>query len=293
MIGISSSWPATKELSIKDSVEYIFKLGFDLVEIGAAHKYEDNAVETVLKLRNKYPMKSFTLHALFPPGKNGSLYPLNLSDTKEHDRILKTVKNMFDISERLGCNFVGIHGGFAGRVKWVKGKFGFRELKVEKPIDIEDAKTNMKIILEDLVHVAEEKNMKLAVEIYFPHESKPLMTNPEMFKWMFSLFKNSHLGLLLDIGHLHVAGIRGDYDPYKFVKKFKDRILELHIHDYNGERDHVAAGSGNIDFKKYFKIIGKDRVEKLPLVFEYNNAVNEKQVLEGKKFIESVIERLN
>ena len=92
MIGISSSWLAIRGMSIKESIEKGFELGFDLVELGAAHKCEENAIETVMKLRKKYPDKQFTLHALFPPfkNKNGN-YPLNLADPKEHDRTIKVV----------------------------------------------------------------------------------------------------------------------------------------------------------------------------------------------------------
>lgn len=293
MIGISSTWLATKGLTIEESVNREFELGFDLVEIGAGHKYEDNAVETVLKLRNKHLTKSFTIHALFPPYKNGSSYPLNMADPDEHDRILKTVKGMFDISERLGSTFVGIHGGQAAKVKWGKEKFGFKYLKVMEEIDMEDAKTNMKIVLEDIIHIAKEKNMQLAVEISVDDDCREIMTNPEMFKWMFSMFKTKNLGILLDIGHVHRSSKNDGYDPYDFVKKIKDRVIEIHIHDCKGDNDHIAIGKGDIDFERYFSIIGKEKLESIPMVFEYNNSVDEKQALEGKKIIEKILENLN
>lgn len=288
MIGISSSWFAIKGLPIRESIENCFKLGFDLVEIGAAHEYEDKAVETVLELRKKYPNKAFTIHALFPHFKNGE-YPLNLSDPKEHDRTLKIVKKMFDIADRVGSPIVGIHGGYLGEVRWVKGKHGFKELKIKNPIPFKIAKRNMKVILDDLVGVAEERNIKLAIEISPAGESKPMMTTPESFEWMFTNYRSKHLGLLLDIGHLHLASRVKHYDPYDFVRKFKSKLLEVHLHDCKDGADHFAVGTGEIDFKKYFKIIGRPTLEKIPLVFEYNDSVSEEEALAGKKLVESML----
>ena len=65
MIGMSSSWLAVKGLSIRESIEKVFELGFELVEVGAAHKYENHAVETLMELRKKYPDKNNFLVSLF------------------------------------------------------------------------------------------------------------------------------------------------------------------------------------------------------------------------------------
>lgn len=288
MIGMSSSWLAVKGMLIKEAVEKVFELGFGLVEVGAAHKYEENSVETVLELRNAYPSKKFTLHALFPHFKNGN-YPLNLADIKEQDRILKAVKRMFDISERLGASVLGIHGGYSAEVRWVNGRHGFKKLEASNPIPLNTAKRNMKVILEDLVGIAEERDIKLAIEISAAGPSGALMANPESFEWLFSNLASKQLGLLLDIGHLHLAGNEGFYDPYEFVKKFKSKIFEMHLHDCKYGSAHSAVGTGEIDFAKYFKIISRTRLKRIPLVFEYNNSVSEEKALAGKALIEKIL----
>ncbi len=302
MLGISSSWFAMRGVSIKESVEHGFEMGFELVELGAAHKYEDNAVETVMELRKKYPDKKFTLHALFPPVKiktpNGRKnsgnhqYTMNLADVKEHEAILKIVKKMMDISDLINAEIIGIHGGYAGEVRWTEGEFGFEELVMKKPIEIETAKRNVKIILEELVSMAEERAIKIAVEISPPGDFAPIMVDAEAFDWMFSNFKSKYLGVLLDVGHLHLAGRAEGYSPYEFVKKFKNKIFELHLHDSKEDKAHFAVGTGEIDFEKYFKIIGRSKLQKMPLVFEYNNAVTDQQALNGKALIEKMLKNL-
>ena len=231
MLGISSSWLAVKGLSIKESVEKGFELGFELVELGAAHKHEEGAIETVMELRKNYPDKKFTIHAKFPPDRinlpegrknsrnNGHHYTMNIADPKEHEAIMKAVKKMFDLSDRINAEVVGIHGGYSGEVKWVEGNFGFEELEMVKPMPIEEARKNMKIILEELVNTAEERGVKFAVEISPSGDFAPIMVNADAFEWLFSNFKSKYLGMLLDIGHLHLAAQSEGYDPYEFVKR--------------------------------------------------------------------------
>ena len=51
----------------------------------------------------------------------------------------------------------------------------------------------------------------------------------------------------LDTGHANLHG----RSPIDFIKKFKDRLIHIHLHDNNGKDDlHLPLGSGNIDWKK-------------------------------------------
>jgi len=312
MLGISSSWFAMKGLSIRESIEKGFEMGFELVELGAAHKYEENAVETVMELRKKYPDKKFTIHALFPPvkinaektnaiGENntegpknhsnarGHHYVLNLADNKEHEATIKCVKKMFDIADHINAEMIGIHGGYAGEVRFVEGALGFETLMMKNPIPLEEAKRNMTVIIQELVNMAEERGTKLAVEISPPLDCGPLMTNLEDFEWLFSNFKSKYLGLLLDVGHLHLSAKKEGYDLYEFLKKFKGKLFELHLHDIKDGRDHSAFGTGEIDFEKHVKIIGRAKLKKIPIVFEYNSSVTEQQTLDGKLRVEKLL----
>jgi|GEM_PF-3562887 len=296
MLGMSSSWAAVRGLSIRESVEKIFGMGFELCELGAAHKYEENAVETLMELRKNYPDKKFTLHALFPPVKvntpngrknnhNSHSYAMNLADSKEHEAIIKAVRKMFDIGERINAEMIGIHGGFAGEVKFVEGDFGFEELVIKTPIPLDEAKQNMTVTIQELILMAEERGINLALEIHPPMRCAPIMTNAESFEWIFSNFKSKYFGMLLDIGHLHLASRAENYDPYEFVKKFKGKIFEVHLHDCKGVKDHLAVGVGEVDFKRHFKTIGRSVLKRVPLVFEYNNSVTEQQATKGKEVI--------
>ena len=291
MIGMSSTWMATKGFGIRESIERCFGLGFDLVEVGAGHKHEPNAVETVIELKRKYPDSHFTIHAFFPPVAKGS-YIMNMSDSKEHGIILKTAAGMFDLAEKIGADVVGLHGGYAGEVVWVPDRGGFDKLKMIKSIPAETAESNMMVILEKLVRLAEGRGVKLAVEISPFDVSKAVLSDPEIFEKVFSRFESDNLGLLLDIGHVHMSAAAKGFDPYEFTARFKEKIFELHLHDVVDGEDHNLVGTGEIDFARHFKIIGRKRLESIPLVFEYTNLVSEEEALRGKGHIEGVLDGL-
>ncbi|MCX6820510.1 MAG: sugar phosphate isomerase/epimerase [Candidatus Aenigmarchaeota archaeon] len=285
---------ATRGFGIRESVERCFKLGFGLVEVGAGHKYEAKAVETVLKLKRENPEKHFTVHALFPPMKSPERnnYAMNLSDENEHAKILETAAGMFEITKMLGSGVVGMHGGYAGEVAWVPDRGGFDTLKITKPINESVAERNMLSVLEKLAAMAEDRDIKLAIEVCPFDASKPLLSTPEIFKKVFSGIKSENLGMLLDVGHAHVSAAAKGFDPYEFAERFHDKIFEMHLHDVVDGRDHNAVGTGVVDFRKHFEPIGRDRLKRIPIVFEYTNLVDEAAALRGKKIIEGVLKSM-
>jgi len=285
---------ATRGFGIRGSVERCFKLGFGLVEVGAGHKYEAKAVENVLKLKKENPDKHFTVHALFPPMKSPERKncAMNLSDKNEHAKILQIAAGMFDITKRIGSGVVGMHGGYAGEVKWVPDRGGFDTLKITKPIEENVAEKNMLTVLKKLAFMAEESDIKLAIEVCPFDASKPLLSTPEIFKKIFSRIRSDNFGMLLDVGHAHVSAAAKGFDPYEFAERFSEKIFEMHLHDVVDGRDHNAVGTGCVDFGRHFEPIGAKRLKDIPLVFEYTNLVEEAAALRGKAFIEGVLAEL-
>lgn len=63
------------------------------------------------------------------------------------------------------------------------------------------------------------------------------------------------LNFTLDIGHAFRSG--EDLDEIsKFLKKYKDSILDIHLHDATlKRRDHLALGQGDLNLSKFLKIL--------------------------------------
>ena len=61
----------------------------------------------------------------------------------------------------------------------------------------------------------------------------------------------SHLRVTLDVGHTYLDdGVA--YRPYGtiggLVRSLGSRLVHMHVHDYDGTRDHVEVESGRVDF---------------------------------------------
>ena len=60
-----------------------------------------------------------------------------------------------------------------------------------------------------------------------------------------------HTGITLDVGHVcfrNGAGYRDYGSIGGLIREFADRMFHLHVHDYDGQNDHIPIGSGFIDF---------------------------------------------
>ena len=65
------------------------------------------------------------------------------------------------------------------------------------------------------------------------------------------------LNFTLDIGHVLQGGKNLD-SIFKFLKKYKKSILNIHLHDaVLGKKAHLALGKGDLDINKFFRILNE------------------------------------
>lgn len=75
------------------------------------------------------------------------------------------------------------------------------------------------------------------------------------------------LKFCFDTGHAFLNGFTNQ-DLNDFIKKYKDRILSIHLNDNKGDKDsHIAIGTGFIDFEEIFRTLKKIQYRH-PLVIE-------------------------
>lgn len=67
----------------------------------------------------------------------------------------------------------------------------------------------------------------------------------------------SHLGVTLDVGHLHDALIKGlvRQTPADAVRSLGDALVGMHVHDHDGQLDHLAPGAGQIEWPTIFRAL--------------------------------------
>jgi len=83
----------------------------------------------------------------------------------------------------------------------------------------------------------------------------------EDFENIADKIRSKRLGILLDIGHMHIAvkkGLLDRADISGYIKALPLPVFELHIHDNNGDEDsHLPLGRGNMDYEEVFDLLKK------------------------------------
>ncbi len=105
----------------------------------------------------------------------------------------------------------------------------------------EKAAEKAKKSLRSIDRISAEYGVRIAVE-NMPAFPFMLGRTAEELKF---LIDETNLGFCLDIGHANTTD-----ETDNLIKEFRDRLINVHIHDNHGEHDeHLTLGEGSIDFK--------------------------------------------
>ena len=218
MIGVSST--QFSAYLFEEVIEEVAKV-FDHWEIFAEAEHRLPAIESRFRdLLPSYKL-SYSVHA---PISDINIASLN--ERIREDSILEILTTA-ESAASLNIDTITIHPGLTSMaVPYLEEKAVEKAKKSLSSIDRISAEYGVRIAVENmpsfpfmLGHTAEEMNDLIG------------MTN---------------LGFCLDIGH---ANTTGQID--ELIKTFRDRLVNVHIHDNNGEMDeHLTLGEGNIDFKR-------------------------------------------
>ena len=110
---------------------------------------------------------------------------------------------------------------------------------------------------------------------------------PEVEK-LLSLYTDDYLGLCFDSGHANI-----ETNSYEYFEKLKDRLISIHIHDNDGEKDlHQIPYYGTTDWFRVTKILSESSYEKtVSLEVSIHNMKMEEEEFLRKSF--SAAEKLS
>jgi sugar phosphate isomerase/epimerase len=95
-----------------------------------------------------------------------------------------------------------------------------------------------------LLPLIEDKPAKLALE---PHYGSQIQLF-EDYEAIFEQIESSQVGITLDSGHLHSAGV----DWKSLIQRYPERIYNFHVKDHIGTQS-VPLGTGEIDLRGYIE----------------------------------------
>ncbi len=209
----------------KDAFEFAANHGFNHVEILMDHPfYSPNSFSyaELIELRWSYDL-DVLIHA---PATSTNF--ISLSENMRRASY-KEMREVCYYAEKCGAEVVTFHIGWnPGFIS--NGKFYFqRELFDEH---------NERVLMNELYPFVKSCPVTLALE-------NTILIEGGLERALSRIIDETELSLTLDVGHYNVQE-----NPF-FTKNF-ERVVNVHLHDNNGEKDeHLALGRGNVDLSIY------------------------------------------
>lgn len=170
---------------------------------------------------------SLSLHAPFSDINPGALDPMVKSITQLRFR------QILDIAAVLKPRSVVFHPGYD---KW---RYSGR-----KDIWLENSLGTWERVMDS----ATKSGTRVAVENVFDED-------PEALSLLLERVNSPDFGFCFDTGHLNLFTT---VPMERWFDALGKRLIEVHLHDNDGTEDsHLAIGQGNVDFKKFFRLLGK------------------------------------
>ncbi len=281
MIGLSTSYYAAKGLSVYDSVSETVNLGFNLVELGAAHGFEDDIWDTLYKIKRDFPEIIFTIHTLFPPLERKTWF--NPADGLNWIN-KKVIDSLFKSALILESSVVSIHPPVLSDVtlSGKKAECNFERPELGGSKDEAASKRNFIELMRYAIKETENTGIRLLIENMDISFMNTFPSSKESFSEFFHTFPET--GLLLDVGHALQSG-----NLYELSELEQD-IFELHLHDAGNSPERGRWFHLPIKDVSYFEplkgIMGKESVF---FVFEHGADVCEEDILREKKLFQEFV----
>jgi len=221
MIGISC--PEFSAQPFEAIIENVSK-EFDHWEIFAEVDHNIKQIYDNLKvLKSSYDL-SYSIHTPISDTNIGAM-----TARMRESSVLEMIATA-EISYELGITMLTVHPGLTS---------------LSVPGMKERAMENSKRSLRLLDRAANEYGVTFAVE-NMPSFSPMLGKTAEDLN---ELVDGTNLGICFDVGHANTTG-----QMELMISTFKDRIVNVHVHDNSGKSDeHLTIGDGTVDYPKILK----------------------------------------
>ena len=256
-IGISSAvlYPELSEIAI----EKLCDVGFEIFEFfyNCDEEISLSFIEKIETFRKKAKFISIHPYTAFAEG----VFFFSAYERRTLEAVEK-YRHVFSMARKLGIKFFTLHGDRL---------FGNA---AEVSLSDKSAKT-----LTSLAKIAKEEGITLCLE----NVSWCKSASPSYIKEVYDKVEN--IGFTLDLKQARRAGV--SYEEY--INAMGDKILNIHVSDFDDEHDCLLPGNGKFNFLKFKKDIEKINYRGDLLIEVYSDAFSEmKELSASKKFLENI-----
>jgi len=259
--------PPYSQRELENFIQKASSMGFKAVQIGPLDSFVTLDGERLKNVLDNFSMLR-SVHV-------GGLYDAEKFALAEEERtkMQEQIRYGIKLSKEISSTLVSIHPPF-----FAVGK------SIDQEIRLEARRCFLQLIRKE-ADFANRNGIKMALEsfCYYPFIFEDLHD----FVQFVSTFPSHKLGVLLDLGHLYQARI----SLPEAVGLFKDKLLDMHVHDATLEQDfrkatHLPIGKGEMDFQEIINILREAGYDGW-LTLEIRGS--EKEIAESKGYLEKLI----
>lgn len=298
MLGISTSWRSREITDGRSLINDMLSLELDGLEL--EYRITETALNDMRPILNEHNTNIFSIHNFFPvpdiipQGKgNGDLFLLSSKNSEERANAVKyTIKSMQHAVE-LGAKVVVLHLGRTP-IETIKMKlFQFYDEKMTnskeyvkfmreaKSLRNEAKEATFNFLLQSLDKVlreGERYGIKIGIENRYYFREYP---DFDEIGYILDKFEGALLGYWHDVGHAKVNENLGIIGANTYLEAYGEKLLGMHLHDVKGYTDHIAPGSGDLDFDSLKKYLKPETLK----IIEVHPKVDRESLVNGIEFL--------
>jgi sugar phosphate isomerase/epimerase len=302
MLALSTSWRSTKTSDAFALLQALERLPISGIEL--EYRISEAAFQQMRIPLKKSRLKVVSVHNFFPkpevqPGARhgGDFFLLSSLDRDERNRAVRWTRKTIEHAAGLGAQAVVLHCGRVEMKRELDVLYGFFEsnqihsiaaqaFKRKKVRERDALKEkfleSLLFSLESLCRDAEKHGILLGLENRYHYDELPTLID---FERIFTKLDGAPLGYWHDTGHAHVNEYLTIIPPESLLSNYADKLIGIHLHDAVGLEDHLAPGSGEIDFKNLKSYLKADTIK----VIELKSRIPESDVIRAIPFIRKTL----
>jgi sugar phosphate isomerase/epimerase len=281
---ISSQCSAKK--CIRQAGEELASLGFSAIELTGGTSWYPGILEDLKAAKNRLGI-DLMVHNYFPPQPKEFVLNLAVKDPIRRAQITAFIKDAVVLSKSYGNSMYGVHPGFRQDVAVEQEANGFFKAGDPSLTSVEAFYS----MLDELNEVAKAESILIAIENLAPRsEDGPfsyLTSEADIERFLAYVVTKSHLGALVDFGHIGAASTIFGFDCVRVLDRIFDhpeKIFEIHLSENAGPRDaHGVTPLGS--WQTNYLNEHSARLGEIPVVFEWSNAASKDSIDLYREFV--------
>jgi len=263
MIAVSTSWVSENTDSARAILEAVQSLEATAVELD--YRIGPEIYRDLRGLLKKAGIRVVSVHNFFPTPElarepSGDVFLYTSDDDRERELALrytlKTLEACAEVEARAAVLHLGrvplreqvdrlyeLHG--RGGLEGPEGRDAWAELAARRAAMAPRYLDRVLLALDRVLRAAERLGVAVGIENRYHYHEIPSL---EEIGVVLRAFRGAPVGYWHDTGHAHHWQVMGWASQEDFLGTYQNDLIGLHLHDARGREDHLAPGTGEVDF---------------------------------------------